>query len=102
MTDDRFPPQFRPECGTRKGYQLHTSRNESPCPACSDANNAYTRDRYRATRARPRPVPRCGTDAAAQRHTRLGEPVDPACAEAQRAAARERTARYRARKQNAA
>lgn len=35
-------------CGTHAGYQRHRRDGETPCLACREANNAYSRERHRA------------------------------------------------------
>lgn len=32
--------EVRPDCGTRSGYEWHTDRHETPCPACTAADQA--------------------------------------------------------------
>jgi hypothetical protein len=47
---EKLPPTNDPRCGTRNGYQGHSSRNERPCDPCRVANSARFR-RWYATAA---------------------------------------------------
>ncbi len=40
--------------GTHSGYNIHKQRGEDACDACLEANRAYHRDRYRATKVKNR------------------------------------------------
>jgi hypothetical protein len=75
------PPQPRPPCGTRAGYQAHGKRKEPPCAKCSEANRVYQVARKRAAESNL-PPGSCGTPGGYGRHRRLNEPSCEPCKDA--------------------
>jgi len=44
----KLPPVHRPQCGTERGYVLHSVHGEAPHPACRDIAMAAQRKRRAA------------------------------------------------------
>ena len=53
---EKKPPSKDSRCGTRNGYNRHLRRWEHACPACLEANNAYSRRLAAQRRERKRDV----------------------------------------------
>lgn len=60
------------QCGSYGGYQAHTSKKETPCEPCREANREYMRA-YRAANPQSRARERLRTNARSRALWRLAE-----------------------------
>lgn len=76
---------IRPQCGTKNGYEIHRTKDETACVLCLDAVNSYQTTRNRSLGVQQFQEAAHGTNAGYQRHLNNNESACADCLRAHRA-----------------